>query len=126
MKKILLVEDSALETELLTEILKGAGIKRDCLQAKDGEEAIQMLAKNYRDVALILLDWQMPRMSGIEFMEGVVKVPAVAAIPIIMITASGSDNDKRRAREVNPNLAGYIVKPYTPENLVEAITPYLT
>jgi hypothetical protein len=42
-----------------------------------------------------------------------------------MVTASGTDENKKKARDVNPNLAGYIVKPYTPESLIEVIRPYV-
>ena len=124
-KKILVIDDADLERELLIEILKGAGIESPFLEARNGEEAIQILGANYHDIGLILLDWQMPEMSGLEFMEGVVKVPAVSKIPIVMVTASGTDDNKKKAREVNPQLAGYIVKPYTPKVLVEAIKPCL-
>jgi len=124
-KKILVVDDSDLERELLIEVLKGAGVENDFLQAKNGEEAIQLLGTKYKDVGLILLDWQMPQMSGMEFMEAVVKVPAVAQKAIIMVTASGTEENKRKAREVNPNLAGYIVKPYTPESILGIIKSYV-
>jgi CheY-like chemotaxis protein len=66
----------------------------------------------------------MPQMSGMEFMEAVVKVPKVSDKPIIMVTASGTEENKRKAQSVNPNLAGYVVKPYTPESLLEIIKPY--
>jgi two-component system, chemotaxis family, chemotaxis protein CheY len=124
--KILVVDDSDLERELLIEVLKGAGVANEFLQAKTGDDAIQMLGTRYKDIGLILLDWQMPQMSGMEFMEAVVKVPAVRDKAIIMVSASGTEENKRKAREVNPNLAGYIVKPYTPESLLEAIRPFVT
>ena len=79
--KILVVDDSTLERKLLTALLKKLGIQSEILQAENGESALQMLGANYRDICLILLDWQMPVMSGLEFMEGVVKVPAVSNIP---------------------------------------------
>jgi len=126
MKKILVIDDADLERELLIEILKGAGIKNECLEAKNGEEAIQVLGTSYKNIGLILLDWQMPEMSGLEFMEGVVKVPTVASIPIIMVTASGTEDNKKKAKNVNPSLAGYIIKPYTPKTLVEVIKPLLS
>ena len=125
-KKILLVDDSTLERELLIEILKGSGIHNDFLQAKSGEQAIEVLGRNYKEIGLILLDWQMPEMSGLEFMEGVIKVPTVAKIPIVMVTASGSEENKKQARDINPNLAGYVVKPYEPEILVDTIKPYVS
>ncbi len=122
--KILVVDDSDLERELLMEILRGIGIKNDFLEARTGEEAIEVLGKRYKEVGLILLDWQMPKMSGMEFMTAVVNVPQVANIPIIMVTASGTDENKKRATATNPNLAGYIVKPYTPELLIDVIKKY--
>ena len=124
-QKILIVDDSDLERELLIEVLKGAGVQNDFLQAKTGEEAVQILGTRYKEISLILLDWQMPQMSGMEFMEAVVKVPLVADKAIIMVTASGTEENKRKARNVNPKLAGYIVKPYTPESILESIKPYI-
>ncbi len=123
--KILIVDDSVLERKLLMSVLKKSGIENEILQAVDGEEAIQVLGNNYKDICLILLDWQMPKMSGIEFMKAVSHVPAVAYIPIVMVTASGSDDNKKEAREANPNLAGYVVKPYKPETLLMAIKPFV-
>lgn len=123
--KILVVDDSDLERELLVEVLRGSGIKNDFLHAKSGEEAIRVLGTNFKDICVILLDWQMPDMSGMEFMEGVVKVPAVALIPIVMVTASGSEENKNKAKAVNPKLAGYIVKPYDPDILAQAIKPFV-
>ncbi len=124
--KILVIDDSDLERELLIEVLKGAGVKDEFLQARSGEEAIQILGTRFKEIGLILLDWQMPEMSGMEFMEGVVKVPTVAKIPIVMVTASGSEENKKKAKEVNPNLAGYVVKPYTPNSLLDTIKPYIS
>ncbi|HSV44064.1 MAG TPA: response regulator, partial [Candidatus Bathyarchaeia archaeon] len=77
LKKILVVDDSDLERELLIEVLKSAGVMNEFLQARTGEDAIQTLGTRYKEIGLILLDWQMPQMSGMEFMEAVVKVPVV-------------------------------------------------
>ena len=123
--KILVVDDSTLERKLLIALLKKSGIQSEILQAENGEAALQMLGENYKDICLILLDWQMPVMSGLEFMEGVVKVPAVADIPIIMVTASGSEENRRQAQEINPHLAGYVVKPYKADVLIETIKPFV-
>lgn len=123
--KILIVDDSALDRKLLIRTLVRAEIIQEMLQAEDGEQALEVLAKNYQDICLILLDWQMPKMSGIEMMAGLVNIPVLAAIPVIMVTASGSDDNKKLAYEVNPKLAGYVVKPYRPEQLLEAVKPHL-
>ena len=124
-KNILIVDDSDLERELLIEVLKGAGVVNEFMQARTGDEAIDALGTRYKDIGLILLDWQMPGMSGMDFMEAVMKVPIVSGKPIIMVTASGTDKNKEKARAVNPSLAGYIVKPYTPESLLAVIRPYV-
>ena len=123
--KILVVDDSTLDRKLLIRTLIKAEIRQEILQAEDGEQALEVLANNYRDIGLVLLDWQMPKMSGIELMSGMIKVPVLSLIPIIMVTASGSEDNKKLARDINPNLAGYIVKPYKPDELLQAIKPYL-
>ena len=123
--KILIIDDSLMDRKLLSKLLEKNGVNNEIIQAGDGEEGLKVLIENLKDIGLILLDWQMPKMDGLEFMKGVVSVPEVATIPIVMITASGSEENKKQARDVNPNLAGYIVKPYTPDKLIETITPYL-
>lgn len=123
--KILVVDDALLERKLVIGILKKLGVTNEILEAVDGEDALLNLGKNYKDIGLILLDWQMPKLSGLEFMQAALKVPATAKIPIVMVTASGSDECQRQAREVNPSLAGYVVKPVNPSKLIEAITPYI-
>jgi len=124
-RKILIVDDSLMDRKLLMSVLKNNDVQLECLQAIDGEEGIKMLSGNYKDICLILLDWQMPKMDGIEFMKGVKNVPEVSEIPIIMITASSSDDNKKQAYDVNPDLAGYVVKPFRPETLVETVRPFV-
>ena len=102
-----------------------AEITQEILQAEDGEQALEVLANNYHDIGLVLLDWQMPKMNGIELMSGMMKIPVLSSIPIVMVTASGSEDNKKLAREINPALAGYIVKPYKPEDLLQIIKPHL-
>ena len=123
--KILVVDDSILDRKLLIRTLIKAEIHQEILQAENGEQALEVLANNYQDIGLVLLDWQMPKMNGIELMAGMVKVPALSSIPVIMVTASGSEDNRKLAKNINPDLAGYIVKPYKPEDLLLAIKPYL-
>jgi two-component system chemotaxis response regulator CheY len=123
--KILVVDDSTLDRKLLIRTLIKAEIKQEILQAEDGEQALEVLANNHQDIELVLLDWQMPKMNGIELMAGMMKIPVLSSIPIVMVTASGSEENKKLARDINPNLAGYIVKPYKPEDLLQIIRPHL-
>ena len=123
--KILIIDDSLLDRKLSMNMLKKSGVTHEILQAVDGEEGLRIVGQNFKDIGLILLDWQMPKVNGIEFMKATRNVPEVSGIPIVMITASGSEENKRMARDTNPNLAGYLVKPYTPEQLMETIRPHL-
>ena len=123
--KILIADDSLLDRKLLMCVLMKSGITQEILQAEDGEQAIEILADNYMDIGLVLLDWQMPKVSGIELMAGVVKIPELSSIPIVMVTASGSEENKRLAHQVNPKLAGFVVKPYKTEEVLALIKPFL-
>ncbi|MDP8212908.1 MAG: response regulator [Candidatus Zapsychrus exili] len=119
--KILIVDDSLLDRRLLMKCISIVGIDCEILEASDGEQGIEVLGNNYKDIGIILLDRQMPKMGGIEFMQAVVKVPIIKDIPIIMITASVSEEDKKIARDANPGLAGYVTKPYKSDKLAELI-----
>lgn len=123
--KILIVDDSVMDRKLTINALKKSGINNEILEAVDGEQGLKTLSENVQDVSVIILDWQMPNIDGIEFMKGVISVPATAKIPIIMVTASGSDENKKYARDVNPDLAGYVVKPYKAQKLAELVKEHL-
>ena len=123
--KILVVDDSLLDRKLLVNILQKSGIQNEIIQASDGEKGLEILSSNYQDICLIILDWQMPKMDGIGFMTAVVQVPAVANIPIIMITASSAEENRKLAKDTNPNLAGYLVKPYSTETLIETVKKFV-
>ena len=123
--KILVVDDSLLDRKLLIRILMKSGVSQEIIQAEDGEQGMEVLATNHQDIGLILLDWQMPKVSGIELLAGIAKIPQLAKIPVIMVTASGSDENKKAAYQVNPNLAGYLVKPYKPDELIAMAKPFI-
>ncbi|MFT5387322.1 MAG: CheY-like chemotaxis protein [Lysobacterales bacterium] len=95
------------------------------IEAVDGEDAMKILSANYQDIKITLLDWQMPKMDGMEFMRAVVGVEDVSHIPIVMVTASGSEEAQKCARRVNLNLAGYVVKPDEPDVLLNEVKSYL-
>jgi len=114
-----------MDRNAMIKVLKDHGVEHDFLEANNGEMGLEVLGENYQDVGLILLDWQMPKMDGMDFMRSLLKVPELVSIPIIMVTASGSPEAKKCARRVNPKLAGYIVKPYKPKELMETIAPFI-
>ncbi len=126
MKKILVVDDSGVQRKMIISIIRKAGYENEVLEAGDGNQAIEVLAANYQDVGLVLCDWNMPNMSGLEFIQAVAKVPAVANIPVVMVTTEGTEEKINEAKAANPNLAGYIPKPFTPEKLKETIQSILS
>jgi CheY-like chemotaxis protein len=123
--KILIVDDSLLDRKLLSRTLTNSGVKNEILQADSGEAALQIIAENLGQLCLMFLDYQMPNMSGVELMQGLMNVPATAGIPIVMCTASSSEESKAAAYGVNPKLAGYITKPYKPDEVRAVIQPYV-
>ncbi len=123
--KIIIVDDSLLDRKLLSKSLINAGVKNEILQADNGEAGLGLIAENLGDIALIFLDYQMPKMTGIEVMQGLVGVPATADLPIIMVTASASEESKQVAYGVNSKLAGYVIKPFKPDQLMAVIRPYV-
>jgi two-component system chemotaxis response regulator CheY len=124
-KKILIVDDSVVDRQASIKVLKERRCVCEILEASNGEEALEIISKHYKDIGLILLDWQMPKMDGMELMKALVHIPATASIPIIMVTASGSEEAKSSVRRVNPKLAGYVVKPFQAEELVYLISTYV-
>lgn len=123
--KILVVDDSSVQRKMITQLILQAGYSHDILEAENGEDAIQILGRNFKEISLIFCDWNMPKMNGLEFIQGVIKVPPVAGIPIVMVTVEGSDDKIAKARAAHPQLAGYVVKPFTPDQLKNLLNSLL-
>jgi len=71
MKKILVVDDSGVQRKMIIQIIKKAGFENEILEAGDGSQAIEVMATNVDEIALVLCDWNMPNMTGLEFIEGI-------------------------------------------------------
>jgi two-component system chemotaxis response regulator CheY len=114
-KKILTVDDSRTMRQMLELTLTSAGF--EVVQASDGVEGLQTLESSNPDV--IVTDINMPRMDGFEFIEGVRTNERHRAIPILVLTTEADGEKKDRARRAGAT--GWIVKPFDPEKLVNAI-----
>lgn len=112
---ILLVDDEAALVSLLSYNLERAGF--DILSAPDGEEALMILAE--RHVDLVLLDWMMPYMSGIEVCRQLRRKAATRYVAIILLTARADETD--RVRGLNTGADDYISKPFSTEELIARI-----
>lgn len=117
--KVLVVDDSAIMRRIISNNLKTAGYI-DIVEANNGAEAME----NLSGVELILTDWNMPVMDGLSFVKEVRKNSDYGKIPILMITTEGAKTEVMEALKSGVN--NYIVKPFTPETLVEKINSTLT
>lgn len=114
---ILTVDDSATVRELLKGAVEILGY--DSLDAADGQEALKILHANKDSVCLILLDWNMPVMSGIEFLRIIKADPELLSIPVTMVT---SENEKSKIIEaITGGAKNYIIKPFTQEEIMSKI-----
>ncbi len=122
---ILLVEDDDVDVMNVKRAFKKVNISNPLHIARDGLEALAMLRGEGMPLIqprpkIILLDINMPRMNGIEFLTELRADPALKAISVIMLTTSNEERDKVAA--YNLNVAGYILKPVQWDNFVHAVS----
>jgi CheY-like chemotaxis protein len=120
---ILLVEDDELDVMSVRRAFQKNNIANPLYVASDGIEALAMLRGTEghqaipTDRRIVLLDLNMPRMGGIEFLKALRDDPALHMITVIVLTTSDEERDKIEAYQLN--VAGYIVKPVTLSSFVE-------
>ena len=114
--KILIVDDFATMRKIIRNILTQLGFK-NILEADDGTTALEILKKEKVD--LIISDWNMPKMSGIELLKAVRSDENLKDIPFVMVTAEAQKENILEAIKYKVNQ--YIVKPFTPETLKEKL-----
>jgi two-component system chemotaxis response regulator CheY len=119
MKKILSVDDSPSVRKLVEFTLKSKGFQ--VASAGDGQEALEIMAEEQFDA--IILDINMPRMDGLEFLQKRGQDDAHASIPVIVLTTEGLEGDRDRAMELGAT--AYIVKPFKPTQLLGLIDEVL-
>ena len=117
--RVLVVEDEQALVELLRYNLEQAGFGVSV--ALDGEEALAAVRDEVPD--LILLDWMLPLLSGIEVCRQLRRQTATANLPIIMLTARGEEGD--RVRGLDAGADDYVAKPFSPAELVARIRAVL-
>ena len=118
---ILLIEDDQVDVMNVKRAFDRNRIANPLFTAGDGIEALQMLrtSKVPRDRRIILLDLNMPRMNGIEFLRELRSDPDLQLTPVVVLTTSDDERDKIDA--YNLNVAGYLLKPVTFINFVEVM-----
>ena len=110
---ILLVDDDEVDVMTVKRAFSRANITNKLFVATDGIEALSLLRSDGIPPArrLVLLDLNMPRMSGIEVLREIRADPALHAITVIVLTTSNEDRDRVEAYQLN--VAGYLLKPVT-------------
>ncbi len=118
--KVLVVDDSSTMRRIVVNSLQKSGTYT-IIEAENGEEA---LARYTPDIGLVLTDWNMPVMSGLDFVKALRARPEAAGVPIIMVTTRGVREDVLAA--VSAGVTNYIVKPFTPAVLKEKVDMVLS
>ena len=127
-KPILLVEDDVVDMMSVKRALKDLNVTNNLYHVENGEEALEFLRnpENERP-AIILLDINMPKMNGIEFLNVAKNEENIKRIPVIVLTTSRGEMDK--VQTFNLGVAGYMIKPVDYQQFVEvmrAISVYWT
>jgi len=117
--RVLLVEDDLNLTELLRYNLEREGF--EVLAAVDGEEGLALAQEERPD--LVVLDWMVPNLSGIEICRRLRRDPELARIPVLMLTARAEETDRIRGLETGAD--DYITKPFSPRELIARIRAVL-
>ncbi|MCH8904110.1 MAG: response regulator [Bacteroidetes bacterium] len=119
-RSILLVEDDKVDALTVERAMKDLNITNKLYNVGNGEEALEFLHdKNIENPGIILLDINMPKMNGIEFLEIIKKDEELRRIPVIILTTSKDDQD--RLNSFNLSVAGYMVKPVDYLQFVEIV-----
>ena len=118
-KTILIVDDESAIRDMLRVALEMADYR--CIEAADAQQAHAMIIDE--KPSLILLDWMLPGTSGMELARRLKKDELTAAIPIIMLTAKGEEDNKIQGLEVGAD--DYITKPFSPRELVARLKAVL-
>ncbi len=118
-KTILIVEDNDLNMKLFNDLLQANGY--DTVQTKDGREAMDLAREHHPD--LVLMDIQLPEISGLEITKMMKEDDKLKGIPIVAVTAFAMKGDEEKIRQ--GGCEGYIAKPISVPNFLETIAKFL-
>ena len=116
---ILIADDEPNQLELMSFNLTNAGYS--IIKATNGKEAIELIENHSPD--LIILDWMMPKMSGIDVCQTLRSRPETKQIPIIILSARSEDSDKSLGLDTGAD--DYISKPFSPKELISRVKALL-
>lgn len=120
---ILLVEDDEVDIMNVKRAFKKNNISNPLMIAHNGIEALEVLRSTETDAPkpkIVLLDLNMPKMGGIEFLKEIRQDPELSSLSVFVMTTSNEDGDKIDA--FNLNVAGYILKPLSMDRFIAAVS----
>ena len=116
--RVLVVDDSSTMRRIIVNSLNRLG-HEDVLEASNGREGLEQLTGAGGAVDLIITDWNMPEMSGIDFVRTLRTVEKLRDLPVLMVTTNAGKADIMQAMQAGVN--HYIVKPFTPDTFKEKV-----
>jgi CheY-like chemotaxis protein len=115
--KILVLDDEPNITNLVSSILELEGY--ESLKANTVKEALEILDKNWKDIKIMICDYRMPEMDGLEFIKKIRQNPVYNNIDILMLTATDTYETIKQSTLLG--VKDYIIKPFDPQEIIEAI-----
>jgi DNA-binding response OmpR family regulator len=113
--RVLIAEDEPNIVESLSFVLRRAGY--DVTSVLDGEAALAELRA--RQPALMILDLMLPRLNGFEVLKAVKAEPALRGMPVLILTAKGQTQDRRRAQEIGVD--AFMTKPFSNRDIMDEV-----
>lgn len=117
MPEALVIDDSRAVRMIVGNILREQGF--EVIDAVHGQDGLERLREN-PEISLVLVDWNMPVMDGLQFIQAVRSVPAWDSIQLVMVTTETEAEQVQRAMNAGAN--EYVMKPFTPEVLVAKLS----
>jgi len=114
--RVLVVEDSSTMRNIIVNALRDIGFN-DITEAGDGDKALEVL--DSKEIDLVLCDWKMPTMTGIQVLEKVRARPEFKTLPFIMCTAESQKENVLEA--IQKGVSNYIIKPFDKKQLIKKI-----
>ena len=114
---VLVIDDSRATRAFIGGILRELNLP--VIEAGDGQQGLDRL-REFPDISLVLVDWNMPVMDGLEFIEAVRAQPAYARLPIVMVTTESESEQMNRAMRAGAN--EYVMKPFTKDVLAAKLS----
>ena len=112
--KILSIDDSSIIRKIIRSLVDTIGF--ECLEAENGQVALDLLEATYQEVGLIILDWNMPVMDGFQTLQELKKDTRFVNIPVIMVTTESEKTNMIKA--IQAGAKQYLSKPFSQEDLL--------